>query len=192
MKKLIILLFCVVIALQLNAQTIYQIQGQSPASPFKGQTVTTKGIVTAIYSNSYFIQDGDGAWSGLYIYDQTNKPALGDSVQLTGLVDEYFDMTELKTITAFTILSSGNKLPEPVLISTGTDKEQWESVLIKVSNATCTNVDLGYGEWEVNDGTGPIVVNDLGIAYTPILDVSYAITGPLDYSFSFYKSTLFC
>jgi hypothetical protein len=187
MKKNILLVILLVGFSLTYAQSIYEIQGQAAASPYKGQTVTTKGIVTAVYSNSYFIQDGDGAWSGLYIYDQTNKPALGDSIQLTGLVDEYYDMTELKTITEFTILSSANVLPEPILISTGNDKEQWESVLIKVNNAVCTNIDLGYGEWEVNDGSGPVVVNDLGYAYSPILGVAYAIAGPLEYSFSFFK-----
>ncbi|MGC8073982.1 hypothetical protein ACP3W1_25825, partial [Salmonella enterica] len=41
---------------------IFQIQGSGSTSPLLGQTVTTKGVVTKINSNCYFIQDsvGDG------------------------------------------------------------------------------------------------------------------------------------
>ncbi|MBI9067728.1 MAG: T9SS type A sorting domain-containing protein [Salinivirgaceae bacterium] len=171
----------------LNAQTIYEIQGQAAASPYADQVVTTQGIVTAVYSGSYFIQDGDSEWTGLYIFDNTQAPALGDSISITGTIVEYFEMTEMKDITAFSVLSSGNTVPEAILITTGEASEAYESVFIKVENATCTNPDLGYGEWEINDGTGAIVVNDLGVAYTPIIDVNYHITGPMDYSFGNYK-----
>jgi len=187
MKKLLLAFAIFAIIHGGKAQSIYEIQGQTEQSPYNGQTVTTRGIVTATYSNSYFIQDGDSAWTGLYIYDQTEFPKLGDSILLTGTIEEYYDMTEMKNITSYTVLSSGNAVPNPILIATGDAQEKWESVFVKVENANCTNTDLGYGEWEINDGSGSVVVNDLGVAYTPIEGVSYNITGPLDFSFLFYK-----
>ncbi len=171
----------------LNAQTIYDIQGQADESPYKDQTVTTKGIVTAVYSSSYFIQDGDSAWTGLFVYDQQQTPVLGDSILLTGLIVEYYGLTELKDITDYSVMSSNNTVPQPIVVETGDIQEKWEGVFIKIENAVCTNADMGYGEWEVNDGTGAVVVNDMGVSYTPILGVSYFVTGPLDYSYSAYK-----
>lgn len=186
MKKLLPIAFLFAHTLSF-AQSIYEIQGQTATSPYNNQTVNTQGIVTAIYSNSYFIQDGDSAWTGLYIYDQSQTPALGDSIELTGTVTEYYEMTELKNVNAYEVLSTGNTLPDPIIVQTGEVTEKWESVLIKVENAICTNTDLGYGEWEVNDGSGSVVINDLGIAFAPIINVAYSITGPLDYSFNLFK-----
>lgn len=187
MKKLLLFLGLIIGFIGLNAQTIYEIQGQAAVSPYNGQTATTKGIVTAVYSNSYFIQDGDSVWTGLYIYDQTQSPALGDSIQISGTIEEYYEMTEMKTVTELTVISSGNTIPDPILLKTGAIEEKWESVFVRVEDAQCSNTDLGYGEWEINDGSGTLVVNDLGIAYTPLLNVSYSITGPIDYSFDFFK-----
>mgnify|MGYP002397459501 CR=1 FL=1 len=185
--KHILLLLLVAASIFANAQTIYEIQGQTANSPYDGTEITTKGIVTATYSTGYFIQDGDTAWTGLYIYDQGNTPLIGDSVMLSGTVDEYYGMTEIINISAFSIINSENTLPEPILVASGDATEAYESVLIRVEEAECTNPDLGYGEWEINDGTGPVAVDDMGIAFAPTLGVSYTVTGPLNYSFSAYK-----
>jgi hypothetical protein len=71
---------------------IYDIQyttAPSGDSPEVGNEVTTEGIVTAIFYNGYFIEDpAGGAWSGLFVYN-SNTPALGDRVRLTGMVSEY-------------------------------------------------------------------------------------------------------
>ncbi|MDA3892479.1 MAG: phospholipase D-like domain-containing protein [Salinivirgaceae bacterium] len=187
MKQLILVVFAALLAISINAQSIYEIQGQTNLSPYNGQSVSTKGIVTAVYVGSYFIQDGDSEWTGLYVYDKTQTPAIGDSIEIAGTIYEYYDMTELVDITSFTVTSSGNTLPEPILIETGAAEEKWEGVLLRVENAECTNPDLGFGEWELNDGSGTTVVNDLGVVYTPIAGVKYKVTGPLSYSFEQYK-----
>jgi len=191
MKKkssaLLIAFFCVFSLSTAQELTIYEIQGQQEHSPYDGQTVSTYGIVTGVYSSSYFIQDGEGEWNGLYIYS-TDAVNEGDEVELTGVVDEYYDMTELTNVSALTILSSGNPLPEPAILdSWDVNEEAWESVLVRVEDAVCTNDNLGYGEWELDDGTGPCRVNDLGVIYSPVAGLSYSVTGPLNYSFSFYK-----
>jgi phosphatidylserine/phosphatidylglycerophosphate/cardiolipin synthase-like enzyme len=192
MMKQLILIAIVLLGFKLNAQVpIASVQGQQELSPMNNQTVTIRGIVTASKSGGqgYFVQDADSAWSGIYVYDLNRSPLpeLGDEVRLTGKVTEYYNLTEIKDVTSFEVLSKGNKVPEPILLKTGEIDEAYEGVLIKVENATCTKVSLGYGEWEVNDGSGPAVVNDLYYAFTPTSGVSYDITGPLDFSFEFYK-----
>jgi len=167
--------------------TIYEIQGQQEHSPYDGQIVSTIGIVTGVFNGSYFIQDGEGAWNGVYVYS-SDDVSLGDEVELTAEVDEYYDLTELKNVSSFLVASSGNPLPDPTILSTDEiNDEAYEGVLVMVENAICANDNLGYGEWELDDGSGACVVDDLGVAYLPVLGLSYTVTGPLFYSFDFYK-----
>ncbi len=115
-------------------------------SRLAGQTVTTRGIVTAVFEagDRVFIQDPDGGpWSGLFLFRPTVKPAVGDEVEVTGRVREFNGMTEIEG-GAITILSQGNPLPAPRPIATGNAaQEQWESVLLRVENVSVTNPDLG-------------------------------------------------
>ncbi len=170
-------------------KTIADIQGTGSASPYANQTVSTRGAVTGVYKDGYFIRDGAGIRSGIYIYDpgRNPMPVLGDTVLLTGLVTEYYEWTEIKSLTAFNIVSTDNPIPEPVVLEAAEVNEDWESCLIKVENVICSNTDLGYGEWEVEDASGTLVVNDLGVAYSPVKDQEYTITGPVSYSFGAFK-----
>ena len=173
---------------------IYDIQyttDPSGDSPLKDQVdITTEGVVTAVFYNGYFIQDGPGPWSGLWIYDNANTPALGDRLRLTGTVLEYFNLTELGYLTDYQVLSSGNALPNPAVLSAAAaNDEQYEGVLIRVENVTVSAEEDSYGEWIVEDASGPLVVDNIGTdTYTPVLnDAIEAIVGPLNYSYSAYK-----
>lgn len=155
-------------------------------SPLVGQTVNTGGVVIAGNSSGYFLQNGGGAWNGIYVFDNVNAPAIGDSVTLTANVEEYFSMTQLNSVQNFAVVNSGNADVD-VVISTGdANLEDYEGVLITVNAAQCTNADVGsnFGQWQVNDGSGMVFVDDLFYAYTPVLNSFYNVTGPMMYSFS--------
>ena len=190
MKKLTITLSLAFLAIFTFAQTevtIYEIQGQQAHSPYDGEIVKTTGIVTGVFSGSYFIQDGEGEWNGVYVYGSSSV-AVGDEIELIAEVDEYYDLTELKNISSFTLLSSGNELPEASVLDTwGVNDEAYEGVLVKVEDAACTNDNVGFGEWELNDGSGPCRVDDMGVVYSPAVGINYSVTGPLQYSYDFYK-----
>lgn len=166
--------------------TIYDIQGQTAVSPYDGQIVTTTGIVTAIGNDRYWIQDGTGAWNGLYVFDNVNTPALGDNITVTGEIQEYYEMTELYNITDYVLNSSSNPLPAATLIATGDMAEDYEGVLVKVQNASCTAMPNTNGEWFVNDGSGDVQIDDVLHGYTPVLGSNYDVTGVVDYSWSEY------
>lgn len=188
MKKTLLFTFLLSFSISLSAQTIVDIQGNGDVSPYDGQIVTTTGIVTAIAPQGYFIQDGFTLRSGIYVYEQDNSPAVGDEVTLTGMVTEYYELTEIVDLTSFTINSSNNTLPDPLLISTdNANNEDYEGMLISIENATCTNIDIGFGEWQVNDGSGTLAVDDLMYLFSPDLNIDYGVTGILTYSFSNYK-----
>ncbi len=160
-------------------------------SPYKGQVVTLQGVVTGVTKYGYFIQDAAQPWSGVYVYDGTHASTLkvGNKVLLTGTVDEYNGKTEIKDLTSFSVVEENATVPAPLTVKTGdVPQEQYESVLVRVTGAECTNTDLGYGEWEVDDGSGPCRVDDLIYkGFTPELGQKYTITGPCDYSYGNYK-----
>ena len=88
---------------------IYAIQGEAEATPLRGQRVNSAGVVTAVGPRGFFMQDpvGDGrADTSDGIYAFTNRaPAVhvGQCVVVqNGLVDEYYDKTELSKIDAIT------------------------------------------------------------------------------------------
>ncbi len=159
-------------------------------SPHNGEIVKTKGIIMAKSSSGYFIQEAAGNWSGIYVYDtdSVNDVAVGDKVVVAGMVDEHNNMTQLKDIHFRTVLNSGNTLHDATTVTLDQIGEPYESVLIMVETVSCSNPDMGHGEWEISDGTNTGVIDDLLFACTPTQDEQFtSITGVLNYSFNDFK-----
>jgi len=179
-------------------------EDESGNSPFAGQAITTSGIVTALHYNApggefqgFFIQDGVGAWNGLYVYDKnlvSIAPSIGDYVVVSGMIKEYYGLTELTfdsqsgVQVEFVVISQGNELPEPFEVSTyDVNGESWESVLVKLTNAECIDANVGFGQKRVDDGSGPTLIDD-DIYSAPLsLHVRYDIIGIAHYSYEEYK-----
>ncbi len=109
---------------------ISDIQGAAHVSPLVGQTVNVAGIVTAVTSIGFYIQDPNPdsnpeTSEGIFVFRGSagSKPTLGDSVRVNGTVSEFRGSPARNTdlsvtqITAtgetagFTVLSSSNALP---------------------------------------------------------------------------------
>ncbi len=111
---------------------IHDIQGLSHISPLNGLLVSTSGIVTAIRSNGFYMQDpnpdSDVATSeGIFVFTSSAPAvAIGEGVMVTGTVIEFrsggSSSTNLTTTEignpgrTVTIVSSGNPLPAPIVI----------------------------------------------------------------------------
>ncbi len=172
--------------------SIYDIQfttEQSGASPLVGQTVTTKGIVTAINpDNGFFIQDGVGAWNGLYVFRTSNQPSVGNEVEVTGVVQEFNSWTQIGQVSNITVLSENNTLPAAIEITTQEmNNEQYESVLVKLTQANAITTPNNFGEWNVNDGSGIAMVQNRLFNFTPSVGVRYDIRGPVAFTFGNFK-----
>lgn len=137
---------------------IAQIQGTGAASPLAGQTVTTEGVVTAVYAdggqNGFIIQTGGTGTSPkpptdasdaifVYVGAGGQYPAIGDSVSVTGTAEEYFTVTQL---TRPTVTRLATALPEVTPVSIGTlpagneAREPYEHMLVLPTGAhTVTN-----------------------------------------------------
>lgn len=110
-------------------RTIMEIQGAGHATQLKDVKVATEGIVTAIQSNGFYIQDphGDGdanTSDGLFVFTGAGnplKPATGDIGKLarvTGTADEFFNKTQLTAVSSVS-LSETQLTIAPTVIGTG-------------------------------------------------------------------------
>ncbi|ELZ24344.1 UDP-sugar hydrolase / 5'-nucleotidase [Halosimplex carlsbadense 2-9-1] len=180
---------------QVAIEEIQRPDGATDASPYAGETVTTAGTVTAVVSEGYYVQNGTGAYSGVYVYTGSQPSvAPGDAVAVTAPVTEYYNLTELDATaeSASTTVTGTAPAPDPVALDTGAvGAERYEGVLVTVSNATATATPGQYGEWTVDDGSGAVAVDDVtaGDATTPNETgrVVTNLTGPLFYSFGAFK-----
>ncbi len=170
---------------------IYNIQGQAASSPLTGQNLSTAGIVTAAFGADFFIQDGSGPWSGIYIYNSNHFPTIGDSIIVSGQVIEYYGKTEITNVSNVYPISSNNPLPDPEVLPTASvADEQWESVFVKVVNAQCVR-DTAFGMWIVNDGTGDALIHNSAIYSHPyVIGEYYDIMGVVNYDFNQFKIEL--
>ncbi|OQX53783.1 MAG: hypothetical protein B5M53_06580, partial [Candidatus Cloacimonas sp. 4484_209] len=187
--------FLFILNTSLFSLTIYAIQytdDPNGNSPYLDSIVTVQGIATVsqgVYSaKEYYIQDGEGAWNGIMIYDAdtTRNIKEGDLVEVTGKVNEYYGKTEIGYLDNVTVLSHGNKLPRAHLIPTDSvNTEPYEDVLIRCDNAVVTDLPNNYGEWRIDDGSGKCWVDDAAsYSYNPALgDTILHIIGVVNYSY---------
>jgi predicted extracellular nuclease len=169
---------------------IADIQLGQETGAFDGLAVLTSGVVTGVYDSRATIQDGSGAYSGIWVYGSDVALQVGDAVEVTATVGEYYDLTQL-TSPSVTILSQGNALPAAELLSTGAmNDEQWEGVLVQTTG-TVDEEAFGYGEWSLDDTSGPVRADDLGYdaigAGLVTLGAMIQVTGALDFSYGDFK-----
>ena len=152
--------------------TIYDIQyttDPSGASPMVGDTVLTYGIVTGIFGNNFFIEERPGgAWHGIYVYRGYNSSptvSIGDSVSVTGIVSEYYNLTEIgcNYYGEVNILASGLQLPDTTEITIADmTQEKYEGMLAIIRNVYFveSGVFEGNTSYHIYDENG-----DTGIVY---------------------------
>jgi hypothetical protein len=189
--SLLVILFLPIGVLSVaRASTVSIPEIQSNAYPsgwsmYAGEEVTVSGVVIATYYDGYVVAEAPGPWGAIFVYSIANGPDIGDEVQLTGTVAEYYGMTEIKDITDFSLISSGNAVvPTPVNVS-DVMQEQYESVLISLSDLTVLFVSE-YDEWVVSDGTPDYAICDIRSDYVYFPEVGDhvdSVTGILFYTY---------
>lgn len=115
---------------------VHAIQGAGASSPLVGQTVITSAIVTAVRNNGFFLQMPDAeadanplTSEGVFVFTSAAPSAdvvVGNRVQVRGEVQEYVPsqdptqppLTELGGSPVVTLVSTGNPLPAPVVLTT--------------------------------------------------------------------------
>jgi len=175
-------------------------------SPYMGYEVTISGIVTTSpedFLGDYVIQTSQEPWSGVHVDDAVHLPQRGDSVRVTGTVQENFNYTMLSLVTELETLGSGYNI-EPIALNTGQattgspEAESYEGMLLEFNNVHISNPfpdASNYGEIAIDDGTGSYRVDDdFSIEYRGNLDSTFALNDRIEkiigigyYSFGNYK-----
>ncbi len=157
------------------ALTIPQIQGAGHTSPFVGQPVLTSGIVTAVDSNGFFLQDPAGdansaTSDAVFVFTGTAPSvAVGDAINLAGTVVEFaagagLSVTEINA-TSIAVTSTGNPLPAAVLIGSGGVLPPTETIDddgLTVFDPATDGIDF----WESLEGMRVTIDNPLVVSNT--------------------------
>ncbi len=176
--------------------TIHEIQSNTTdegASTYAGQTVVTTGTAVVTDDNGFYLQDGKGAWNGIWVYTGGSPDvAPGDLVRVKGPVDEYYQMTEFNEPSEVEVVGDGT-IPEPVVLKANeVRQEKYEGVLVELRDVTVANPAAGEGNWYVEDETGKVLISGshLGDAATPTQEGQNVelIRGPVDFSFGEFRA----
>ncbi len=153
---------CVVVPPPVEKE-IWEIQGNGLVSPYVGQTLLTPdNVVTSVVFNGFFIQDptpdADPETSnGIFVFTGSAPTVeVGDLVDVTAKVSEFFAMTELDGAVTVTELSHDNPIPAPVLFGPtvpspnqpqpATEMERYEGMLVRVENGTVSGPTNQFNE----------------------------------------------
>ena len=167
--------FSFVVAAPAVNLTIAQIQGtDTDTSPYVNQTVITEGVVTAAYPTGgfggFFVETPGpdttpGASDGVFVFGSASaaQVAVGDSVQVTGKVQEFSGETEI-TGPAVTKLDTPLPAVEPRAIpwsglDTDAEKEAHEGELVAPQGTftVSDNYDTNwYGSFTLAAGDAPL------------------------------------
>ena len=157
------------------ATFIHEVQGASGHSPLVGERVTIEGVVVGDFQRDgdefgtnlggVMLQEEDAdadedpfTSEGVYVFTQ-DWPVdlqLGDLVRVSGVVSEYYDLTELTELTDLTVCASGLELPSPAVIefpvAAVSDLEAFEGMLVTFPQ------DLVISEFFDYDRFGEVVL----------------------------------
>jgi predicted extracellular nuclease len=133
----------ITIAAAAGLTPIPQIQGSGDASPLLGQTVTTEGVVTAVFPglSGFYLQDeqGDGdalTSDGIFVHAPSlTTVQVGQKLRLTARVTEYFTVTQLSAPSAVQVLGSGITVqPTDIVLPEAVegDLERYEGMLVRI------------------------------------------------------------
>ncbi|NUN70214.1 MAG: T9SS type A sorting domain-containing protein [Bacteroidetes bacterium] len=198
-------------------------------SPYVGAIDSVGGVITADTSalrispltaagaNAWYIQSGTAPFSGLWLTGPDSimtKFKMGDSVVVTGTIQENFDVTRLGNITKGRVVTSGKPIPAPLKFKTerfgdaasngNLDAEPYEGMLVRFDSVTVTAIDPVFAEpteyWISNSSQAILVRRDgrntysnqladtaVGMTIVKVGNKFASVTGVLYYSNGRYK-----
>jgi len=154
---------------------IEQVQGTGDSSALAGQQATVRGVVTGAYAEGgirgFYLQSaGTGAQlptggsPAVFVYapDEVSSVQVGDHLQVSGTVSEYYGLTQIKAESVQGLEEAAEAI-KPLAISLPNDeagREQIESMLVEPQGefTVSDNYSLNqYGELSLAMGTSSIL-----------------------------------
>jgi len=152
------------IGCQIPELEIYEIQGAGLSSPYAGVTVTTfDNVVTGVGPDGFAMQtpdardDGDPLTSnGIFVFTGgAPLVALGDRVDVTGQVVEFFDLTEFSNSPVVSVIGGGAPLPAAVAFNAATpspnqpqaatEYERYEGMRVTIADGVVGGPNQRFG-----------------------------------------------
>ena len=158
--------------------SIHDIQGSAPASPLAGSIRVIEGVVVGDFQgasglNGYFLQEEDAeadtdaeTSEGIFVF-HPSAPAVapGDALRVRGTVVEFNGLTELTTVDATAVCSTGNSVAAaaaPALpVSSLTSFEPFEGMLTTFSQTLTATETFTLGRF------GEVALSAGGRLFTP-------------------------
>lgn len=159
-----------------SATLIHDAQGSGTSTPIPGSGVTIEGVVVGDYQaagsfGGYYVQeeaadfDADPNTSeGVFVLNTAFAVAPGDLVRVRGTVSESFSLTQIGSVTALSICSTGNVVtPTSVSLPVGnlSVHEQTEGMLVSFSQTLTATEVFNLGRF------GEVSLSGAGRLYTP-------------------------
>ena len=154
---------------------IEQVQGTGDSSALAGQQATVRGVVTGAYAEGgirgFYLQSaGTGAQlptggsPAVFVYapDEVSSVQVGDHLQVSGTVSEYYGLTQIKAESVQGLEEAAEAI-KPLAITLPSDeagREQIESMLVEPQGefTVSDNYSLNqYGELSLAMGTSSIL-----------------------------------
>jgi uncharacterized protein len=164
------------------ATRIHQVQGSGTSTPMAGVTAAIEGIVVGDYQqpggfSGFYLQeeaadvDADPLTSeGIFVFNTSFAVSAGDVVRLRGTVTEFAGLTEITSINALSICSSGATVPATTVslpVAAVGDLERYEGMLVNFAQTLTATEVFNLGRF------GEVSLSGVGRLYTPT-----AITTP--------------
>ncbi len=183
--------------------TIYEVQDGTIATD---SPVEINGVVvTGVASNGVFVEEpGGGEFSGVFAFSvggpDVSGAQMGDLVNLTGVVGEYMNNTEIDiSAGTYELVDTGAPLDPDVVamavLADGAMAEAWEGVLVRVEGDLAVVSIAASNEFVVTDGADNLRIDDFlyelptkGDFVGFDVDATFtAIQGPLNFFNAQYK-----
>jgi hypothetical protein len=144
------------------------------SSQIEGERVTVRGVATgssSSFGGPFFLRDASGPWNCIYAYYPAGGITVGDSVIVSGYVDEYYNWTEISGVDYVWKINSGNAVtPDivtPAVLGDSATSESYESALVMMDSVKVFTGPDGNGEWTCGTTPDTVAVGDFSIAAGP-------------------------
>jgi predicted extracellular nuclease len=161
------------------ATSIHTIQGNGLVSPRVGEAHAIEGIVVGDYQSTtsefggFYLQEEDvqqdadpSTSEGIFVFDNNfgTNVSVGEQVRVRGTVSEFSGLTELGSVTAVAICSTGNSAtPTSVSLPVAAidDHERYEGMLVRFTQTLTATEVFNLGRF------GEVSLSGVGRLYSP-------------------------
>src|SRR5687768_13215044 len=158
------------------ATKVHQVQGSGTATPMSNAIVVIEGVVVGDYQQSggfsgFYVQeeaadaDADPLTSeGIFVFNTSFAVNSGDIVRLRGRASEFSGLTQVGSVSALLVCSSGATVPPTAVtlpVSEVADLESFEGMLVNFAQTLTATEVFNLGRF------GEVSLSGVGRLYTP-------------------------